>query len=54
MDEPIPNEFRHAVLLSWPSLPEGKLEEADLVFDHGVDLDSLEELLIGATNGTLS
>jgi hypothetical protein len=50
MEGPIPNEFRYAFLLSWPSLPEEKLEEVDLVFDHSVDLESLEEFLLEQQN----
>jgi hypothetical protein len=46
METPMPSELKRAFLLSWPSLLSAELEEADLVFDHNVDLDSLEEFLL--------
>ena len=46
MDMPVSDEFKNAFLLSWPSLTIENLEDANLVFDHYVDLDSLDELLV--------
>lgn len=38
-------KLKREFVLSWPTLPEVGMEDCDLVFDHEMDIDSLEEFL---------